>query len=219
MPVEGRQLPESSKDQARRGGGSHPWPKPPFDSGLWLYEVRTGGPVAMRRENRNATMAAQQLSIIIDTREQQPWTFAAEVARGEAEVSTKCLTVGDYSLAAPGMTEMVAVERKSVADLWGCCGKDRRRFRAQLERMAALRWPLVVIEGTIAEIAAHPVRGGYRRRLTAASVIGTLTGWSCELRVPWVPAGGVRAAERLAFIHLRHAQRLRARELGRVGHD
>jgi len=173
----------------------------------------------MRRENRNATMAAQQLSIIIDTREQQPWTFAAEVARGEAEVSTKCLSVGDYSLGAPGMTEMVAVERKSVADLWGCCGKGRRRFRAQLERLAAIRWPLIIIEGTLEQIVAHPVRGGYRRKLTAAAVIGTISGWSAELGVPWVPAGGVRLAERLAFIHLRHAQRLRARELGRVGHD
>ena len=219
MPVEGRQLPESSKDQARRGGGSHPWPKPPFDSGLWLYEVRTGGPVAMRRENRNATMAAQQLSIIIDTREQQPWTFAAEVARGEAEVSTKCLSVGDYSLGAPGMTEMVAVERKSVADLWGCCGKGRRRFRAQMVRLAALRWPLLIVEGTLLDIARHPVRGGYRRKLTAAAVIGTISGWSMELGVPWLPAGSVRQAERMCFLHLRHAARLRARELGRLGHE
>jgi len=162
-------------------------------------------------------MPAEPLQILIDTREQQPWTFAAEVARGEAEVSTKCLKTGDYALR--GMTEMVAVERKSVADLWGCCGKGRRRFRAQMERLAALRWPLLIVEGTVADIAGHPVRGGYRRKMTASVVVNTMHSWSMELGVPWVPAGGVRLAERLAFIHLRHAQRLRARELGRLGHD
>ncbi len=152
-------------------------------------------------------MPAEPLQILIDSREQQPWTFARETAAGKVEVSKQCLSTGDYSLR--GLEGLVAVERKSISDLWGCCGRGRRRFRAQFQRLAELRYPLVIIEGTIEQIANHPHRGRSKRRLTAASVIGTMVSWSAELRVPWLAGGSIREAERLAFLHLRAADRLR----------
>ncbi len=57
--------------------------------------------------------------IIIDTREQAPFTFEGY----ETKIAT--LKTGDYSL--EGFEDKVAVERKSKADAYGCVGGSRMR--------------------------------------------------------------------------------------------
>ena len=52
------------------------------------------------------------MKIIIDTREQAPFTFRHERMGATTEPGT--LAVGDYSLA--GLEDRVAVERKSLPD-------------------------------------------------------------------------------------------------------
>lgn len=67
--------------------------------------------VAGCNAKKEATMSA--MKIIVDTREQAPFTFAHE--RYQVELETGALALGDYSLA--GLSDRVAVERKSLADL------------------------------------------------------------------------------------------------------
>lgn len=75
------------------------------------------------------------MKIIIDSREQAPFTFQHEKYAGTvAEPGT--LDTGDYSLA--GLTDRVAVERKSLPDLVACLGRERERFERELQRAAAL---------------------------------------------------------------------------------
>jgi ERCC4-type nuclease len=57
--------------------------------------------------------------IVIDTREQTPLSFARlQTVRGT-------LNTGDYSVA--GLEKLFSVERKTVADLVGCCAGRRTR--------------------------------------------------------------------------------------------
>ncbi|MCL2012618.1 MAG: hypothetical protein FWG75_07530 [Cystobacterineae bacterium] len=64
----------------------------------------------------------EEVKILIDTREQCGFTFKHERYTGtEVEVGT--LDTGDYSLV--GLTDRVAVERKSLADLVACLGRER----------------------------------------------------------------------------------------------
>jgi DNA excision repair protein ERCC-4 len=67
------------------------------------------------------------LKILIDTREQLPFTFTAyDVAPEPA-----ALPVGDYSL--PGFQDRASIERKSLEDLIGCLmGSNRERFEREL---------------------------------------------------------------------------------------
>lgn len=60
------------------------------------------------------------MRILIDTREQQPFSFT----RYEVATEPATLPVGDYSL--PGFEDWAAIERKSLEDLipvsWGATG-------------------------------------------------------------------------------------------------
>ena len=68
------------------------------------------------------------MKIIIDTREQRPFAFLGQ--NGDIETERGTLSLGDYSLA--GLTDRVAVERKSLADLVTGLGKERERFQREL---------------------------------------------------------------------------------------
>jgi hypothetical protein len=90
--------------------------------------------------------------VVIDTRAQTP--FAFEGLRCDAADGGGPLTVptvrgtlksGDYSL--KGHETRVAVERKSLADLFGTLGKGRERFERELARLSTYRFAAVVVEG------------------------------------------------------------------------
>ena len=83
------------------------------------------------------------MQILIDTREQAPFTFKGYDVAPE----TATLPVGDYSL--PGFQDWAAVERKSLNDLIGCLmGKDRERFERELARGRHYDLFAVVVEAT-----------------------------------------------------------------------
>lgn len=141
------------------------------------------------------------LRILIDTREQAPLLF------GEVPTERATLPVGDYSAA--GVTDLVALERKRVGELAVCCGIDRERFIAQVDRLRAFPVRGLVIEGDLARLAS----GGYRSRIRPASVVGTLVALSVDLRLPIWFAGDARGAAEIVFRILRrvveHADEIR----------
>ena len=75
------------------------------------------------------------MRLIVDSREQSPFSFKGPRYE-DVTVEVGTLTVGDYSLA--GLTDKVAVERKSLPDLVACLGRERERFERELQRGAAL---------------------------------------------------------------------------------
>lgn len=135
------------------------------------------------------------MQIVIDSREQCPFTFEHE--RYEVETVAGTLDVGDYSLA--GLTDKVAVERKSLPDLVMCLGRERERFERELARGAALDAFAVVCEGSWAELAG----GQYRSQLKPHAACQSVAAFMVRYRCPFVFSGSRAAAEYVAWSFLR----------------
>lgn len=128
------------------------------------------------------------MKIVIDTREQAPFAFAHEKYAGTA-TAPAALDTGDYSLA--GLTDRVAVERKSLPDLVACLGRERERFERELQRAAALDAFAVVVEASWSELAD----GRYRSRLNPHSACQSVLAFTARHRIPFLFAGSRAGAE------------------------
>jgi hypothetical protein len=107
------------------------------------------------------------------------------------------LDTGDYSLA--GLTDRVAVERKSLPDLVGCLSQSRERFERELHRAAALDAFAVVVEAAWADLAA----GKYRSHMNPHSACQSVLAFTCRYRVPFLFAGSRSGAEYATWGFLR----------------
>lgn len=136
------------------------------------------------------------MRVIVDSREQVPFAFSGPRYEGvTVEVGT--LTVGDYLLA--GLTDKVAVERKSLPDLVACLGRERERFERELQRGAALDAFAVVVEASWADLAG----GKYRSKLQPHAACQSVLAFAGRYRLPFLFAGSRAAAEYVAWGFLR----------------
>jgi len=118
--------------------------------------------MASRREEVRGKEMMERTCIIIDSREQEPFTF--DPVRVETQRSA--LSAGDYSLA--GYEHRVGVERKAMDDFVNTVIRSRRRFAAELERLRQLEFACVVVEGSLSDVFARRYRSG----ANPASVFG-----------------------------------------------
>ena len=135
------------------------------------------------------------MKLIIDSREQAPFTFNHE--RYGVETVRGALTVGDYSLA--GLEDRVAVERKSLPDLVQCLGRERDRFERELQRGEALNAFCVVVEAGWQDL----LRGEDRSRLKPHAACQSVAAFMSRYRVPFIFAGSRTAAEYVTWSFLR----------------
>lgn len=145
-----------------------------------------------------APLAVAPFSIIVDTREQLPYSFdgmgivVPTVVHG--------LPSGDYSI--QGMEELIAIERKSLDDLYGSVTWGRRRFETEIGRLDELPgFAAVVIEADWRDIVS-PLehRPGWINQTDPKSVVGTINSWSIRYpRVHWLACGSRREAEIRTF--------------------
>jgi DNA excision repair protein ERCC-4 len=78
---------------------------------------------------------------------------------------------------------LFSVERKSIADLVGCCvGDNRERFQRELQRLQAYKFRRLVIIGSRGEIEMQR----YHSRISPKSVLGSLNAWEVRFDVPVV---------------------------------
>jgi DNA excision repair protein ERCC-4 len=117
--------------------------------------------------------------VVIDTREQAAYSFAslkADICDGGGPLVITSrrgtLRSGDYSLR--GYERRVAVERKSLADLYGTLGKGRDRFERELRRLAGFQFAAVVVEAELSEILSSPPP---RSKLSPKSVYRSILAW------------------------------------------
>ena len=113
--------------------------------------------------------------IVIDTREQDALPFRRLSAiRGT-------LRSGDYSFT--GAQDLFAIERKTIADLAGCCcGDNRERFERELHRLRGFMFKRLLIVGTRAEIE----QGNYRSNVKPAAVLHSLSAFEVRYDCPVV---------------------------------
>lgn len=139
------------------------------------------------------------LKIVVDTREQTPWLFQGP-RFAEVEVERAALATGDYSLA--GLEDMVAIERKSLADLLGCLTHERERFERELERGRCLDFFAVLVEGSFADLASGEYRSAMQPHAACQSVLAMMTRGT-----PFLFAGSHSGGQYACWSLLRHYQR------------
>lgn len=132
--------------------------------------------------------------VIIDTREQRPYTFQ----RWSPYCVTRTLKTGDYSVF-DHETE-ISVERKSLSDFLGSVGRGHARFMREMERLALFRCRLLVIESSSHSIL-RPASHGYSR-LKTQHVIGSLMKITVDLQIPVYFADTRRFGEELTYSFL-----------------
>lgn len=140
-------------------------------------------------------------TITVDSREQRPYRFKA--IRSDARQSHRpvrvetewgCLSAGDYSIKT--LESIVAIERKSLPDLFGSIGRGHARFRREHERLATLQFAAVVVEGTWADVLFKPPAYS---RIKPKIVFRTVMRWSMRYNVHWHFVGGRNPAESRRF--------------------
>lgn len=103
----------------------------------------------------------QEFKIIIDKREQKPF-FLDRVGDPNfpgLKIEWGTLKSGDYSLAgmdSPECEYSIAVERKSLPDLFQSMGRNRDRLVAEFKRMQVFDYAALVIEGDYRTILKNP---------------------------------------------------------------
>ena len=78
-----------------------------------------------------------------------------------------------------GLENLVAVERKSKADLYGSLGQGRDRFRREMERLSRMAFAALVVECSWADLLRPPKHS----RMSPYSVRGSLVAWSVRFNV------------------------------------
>jgi ERCC4-type nuclease len=127
----------------------------------------------------------------------------------EVDTVSALLPAGDYSI--EGCERLVAVERKSLEDLYASLSQHRERFEAEHERLSDYDYAAVVVEATWRDVLLYPPE---RSRLLPKSVRGTILAWSRRYGVHWHLVEDRRLAERTTFDILRGWWEDATRELG-----
>lgn len=139
-----------------------------------------------------------QITIKIDTREQQPYEF-----ENPSEVGT--VPIGDYSIM--GLDNHIAIERKELNDLIGCLTNGRERFEKELHKGKALDYFALVIEASLTDL----VNGNYRSNMGSKSAIQSLLAFSIRYRLPiWFCENrkyGARVTESLLLKYVKEIER------------
>lgn len=141
-------------------------------------------------------------TIVVDTREQRPYTFAAVVSDArhayrpwDVPLHGATLGQGDYSI--QGKETEIAIERKSKADLFSTLGQGRARFGRELERLCGLEAAYVVVEAEWREVIGEPPPYS---RLNPRTVHASIVAWQHRYRgIHWWFCPGRDFAERTTF--------------------
>lgn len=137
------------------------------------------------------TLRVEDLTFIIDSREQRPLEFSfGDAADTQKKVRTivQKLDTGDYSVAGLEKSECV-IERKSLDDLLACVGRERERFDREIHRLLAFNCKAVVVEASWENLRSGTVPGPmldtpWRSSLDPRQVMGSVIGWQA-LGIPF----------------------------------
>ena len=123
-------------------------------------------------------------TIIIDTREQEPYSFDSRLAAAVR----RALPAGDYSV--QGLEGRVAVERKTLDDFVSTVIHARQRFLDELRKLAEYTAACVVVEAGVADVLLRHYRGEAHPN----AVLGNALSIILDFRVPVFFCGNRQAA-------------------------
>lgn len=155
-------------------------------------------PVACADFSAPLDFVASPFVVLRDQREKAPWGFHG--LECDSRDKNKLIVVrteyaflptGDYSMDLA--RERVAIERKSLEDLFGTIGQHRKRFERELERLNALECAAVIVEADWNTILLRPPQYS---RLNPKSIFRSVLAWQQRFpSVHWHFMGSRRLAE------------------------
>ena len=105
----------------------------------------TKSKLVIKRGKSTTTKLVPLPTILIDTREQLPYTFD-DYKNWIGNTDSTALKTGDYSV--EGFDNIIALERKTLADIVGSLMNGRERFLNEMERLAQFRYKCLCIEAS-----------------------------------------------------------------------
>jgi ERCC4-type nuclease len=105
--------------------------------------------LVVRREGKSITRRIPKPVVVVDTREQRPFSFS-NVPNWIKETKRKKLDAGDYSV--EGMEDLIILERKTLTDLITTLMQHRTRFFRLCEKLTEYRWRALLVQATYEDI-------------------------------------------------------------------
>lgn len=130
----------------------------------------TKGKLIIRRGGRQTTTLVPRPIVVVDTREQAPYTFDG-FRNWISGVEFRGLKTADYSVV--GYEDVIAVERKSLADMVSSLMDGRARFLREMERLAEFRYKCICIEASRAQLKS-PYRFAAAVKAHPNGIVGSL---------------------------------------------
>lgn len=101
-------------------------------------------------------MINDEFTVIIDTREQQPWAFK------EHAVANRKLDTGDYSI--EGLEHLLCIERKKSASEFAN-NIVESRFKDVVMRMSQLKYSFLLLEFDLEDLLIYPIGSTVPKRM------------------------------------------------------
>jgi len=139
------------------------------------------------------------MKIIIDTREQKPYSF--KDVEGVESVTRAALPTGDYSL--EGYENHAAIERKSLDDFISTVIHDKQRFLQELDRAKQLVFFAVVVEASVADIALQR----YTSKASPAAVFAHVASLMLDWRIPVIFCNDRAGAQVMTAVLLKYCKK------------
>lgn len=137
----------------------------------------------------------QDFTIIVDTREQQPWSFSEYV------VANKKLDTGDYSI--DGLQDIFAIERKkSINEIANNIVEPR--FKDVLARLAQLKYSFLLLEFSMTDVLSYPVGSNLPKKMwdkvkiTPAFIVKNILDWQLKYNIKVLFCNNASNAEKIA---------------------
>ena len=143
----------------------------------------------VKRGGSSITGTIPKPVVLIDTREQQPLSFA-RFPNWIASERSATLPTGDYSVL--GMEADIALERKSLPDLVSTLMHHRQRFFRECERLATFRYRAILVEATYEQVKS-PYRNFEGAEAHPNGVSGSLDACEARWSLPVIYSSSIRS--------------------------
>ena len=157
------------------------------------FVVPGASPVRIMRDGKSIIRkeGIPKPCVLVDTREQLPLRLREQHPNWFADERRVTLKTGDYSV--DGMREVLALERKSLADVVACVSPNasRERFIKQCERLSQFRWKAILVEATLEDIKRGFVGFDIQCGIHPNAVSGTLDAVEAKFGIPVIYTSAV----------------------------
>lgn len=130
----------------------------------------TKSKLIIKRDGKTTTRLVPLPTVIVDTRENLPYSFE-EYGNWIGDVKSSALATGDYSI--EGFEECISLERKTLNDIVMSLMSSRERFLREMSRLGEFKYKCLSIEASRTEIKT-PYTFSSKVKAHPNGVIGSL---------------------------------------------